>query len=273
MSEPAKAMLLVKWDQKGTESIEVQYNPTELSYDKSAQIAEIAIPGLDSPLQQFVRGQTEKLTLELFFDTTDQGMGKGAVSVTTKTDRIYQLVKIEPTRHAPPICTFVWSDHFPGNSVGGNAGSAASRAAGAAAGAAMGAATAALGAAGSATMAVAGAIANLADGNQRRNGFKCIVESVKQKFTLFSPEGIPLRATLTVSLREYKTLDEQLAQLNLSSPDRTHSHVIQAGDTLAGISARFYQRSADWRFIADANDIEDPRRLPTGAFLTIPPTR
>ena len=66
------------WDQRtDPESIELQYNPTELSWDKSAQIAEIAIPGLDAPLQQFVRGQAEKLTLDLFFDTTDQGMGKG----------------------------------------------------------------------------------------------------------------------------------------------------------------------------------------------------
>jgi nucleoid-associated protein YgaU len=263
MEQIAKAMLLVKWEGRSEpEPIEVQYNPTELSYDKSAQIAEIAIPGLDAPLQQFVRGQAEKLTLELFFDTTDEGMGKGAVSVTTKTDRIYQLVKIEPTRHAPPICTFIWSDQFPGSSLNGNAGSAASRVAGAA-----------LGAAGAAVSAAAGAIAGAVNGNQRRNGFKCIVESVKQKFTLFSPEGVPLRATLNVTLREYKTLDEQLAQLNLSSPDRTHSHVVERGETLAGIAARFYQHAGDWRVIADANGIEDPRRLPVGMFLKIPPTR
>ena len=93
--------------------IEVQYNPTELSWDKSAQIAEITIPGLDAPLQQFVRGQAEKLNLELFFDTTDHGMGKGAASVTTLTDRIYQLIKIEPSRHAPPVCTFIWNDAIP----------------------------------------------------------------------------------------------------------------------------------------------------------------
>src|SRR6185312_15496044 len=99
MEQLAKASLMVKWDNRPKpETIEVQYNPTELSYDKSTQFAEIAIPGLDAPLQQFVRGQAEKLALELFFDTTDQGMGAGATSVTTLTDRIYQLVKIEPTR-------------------------------------------------------------------------------------------------------------------------------------------------------------------------------
>jgi len=231
MEQLAKATLLVYWDNRPPESIEVQYNPTELSFDKSAQFAEIAIPGLDAPLQQFVRGQAEKLTLELFFDTTDQGMGTNATSVTTLTDRIYQAVKIEPTRHAPPICTFVWNEEFPGSAT------------------------------------------STAIGNQRRNGFICIVESIKQKFTLFSPEGVPLRATLTVTLREYKTLDDQLAQLNLSSPDRTHSHVIQRGETLSGIAGKLYRRPGNWRLIAEANNIEDPRRLTAGTFLTVPPIR
>ena len=234
-------------DGKKFQDIKFQFNPTELSYDKGAQIAEIAIPGLDAPLQQFIRGQAEKLTLELFFDSTDQGMGQQATSVTEKTDLFYQLIKIEPKRHAPPICVFFWNEQFPGSSLGkkadGNKQDQSSTS------------------------------SNIDYGNQRRNGFRCIVESVKQKFTLFSPEGVPLRATLTVSLREYKTLDEQLAHLNLTSPDRTHSHVLQSNETLSGVAAQFYQRPGDWRFIADSNAIEDPRRLTAGTFLTIPPTR
>ncbi|MGH7848338.1 MAG: CIS tube protein [Candidatus Binatia bacterium] len=273
MEQVAKAVLRVEWDSpRNAEIIELQYNPTELSWDKSAQIAEIPIPGLDAPLQQFVRGQAEKLTLELFFDTTDRGMGKGAVSVTTLTDRIYQLVKIEPTRHAPPICTFAWNDQFPGSSLEGNAGSTASRAVVGSFGGAIGGAVSAIGGVVDAVSGAVAGIAGAASGNQRRNGFRCIVESVKQKFTLFSAEGIPLRATLTVGLREYKTLDEQLAHLNLTSPDRTHSHVTQNGDTLSRIAARYYRSAGDWRAIADANGIEDPRRLVIGAFLTIPPT-
>lgn len=268
MEQVAKAILRVEWDSpQAPELIELQYNPTELSWDKGAQIAEIAIPGLDAPLQQFVRGQAEKLTLELFFDTTDHGTGKGAVSVTTLTDRIYQLIKIEPSRHAPPICTFIWNDQFPGSSLEGNAGSTAS---GTLAGS-VGGAVSAIGAVAGAVSSAAAAIAGTASGNQRRNGFRCIVESVKQKFTLFSPEGIPLRATLSVALREYKTLDEQLAQLNLTSPDRTHSHVTRSGDTLSSIAAQYYRSAGDWRSVADANGIEDPRRLTVGAFLSIPP--
>ncbi|MGN6717846.1 MAG: CIS tube protein, partial [Candidatus Binatia bacterium] len=151
----------------------------------------------------------------------------------------------------------------------GNVGSAASLAIGGSFGLAAGMVSSAAGAA----LSAAAGIANAASGNQRRNGFRCIVESVKQKFTLFSPEGIPLRAALTVGLREYKTLDEQLAHLNLTSPDRTHSHVTQISDTLSRIAAQYYRNAGDWRLIADANGIEDPRRLIAGAFLTIPPAQ
>src|SRR6478752_6713841 len=138
----------------------VQFNPTEYTLAKGAQIAEIAIPGIDSPILQFVNGQNEKLTLDLFFDTTESGMGASAVSVTTWTDRIYELTKIEKARHAPPICRFVWSHKFPGDQISRQIGA-----------------------------------------NQARPSFRCIVESVRHKYTLFSPVGIPLRATLTVTLR------------------------------------------------------------------------
>ena len=229
MEQLEKAMLVVTWHSGEMEFIPIQFNPTELSLDKGVQVAEIKIPGLDSPLQQFVRGESEKLTMDLFFDTTEDGMGTGAASVTTWTDRIYELVKIEPERHAPPVCALIWNSKFPGSDTSESI------------------------------------------GNQKRNDFQCIVESVRQKFTLFSPEGVPLRATLTVTMREYKTLEEQIAQLGLSSPNRTHTHVLQRQDTLSSVAGRFYRRPGEWRRIADKNRIEDPRRLDAGVFVEIPP--
>ncbi len=274
MTQPRKAIVRVLWHQQPAEEIRVQYNPTEYTFDKQAQFAEIQIPGLDSPLQQFVRGQAEKLTLELFFDTTELGMGAGATSVTSETDRIYQLIKIEPTRHAPPILEFIWSDQMAGASLGGSAGSSAAAATrdvgGAATDGQAAAAAPALAASGS-DSGSASDTTTASLGNQRRGGFKCVLESVRQKFTLFSPEGVPLRATLTVSLREYKTLQNQLDELNLSSPDRTHVHVLQGAETLATVSNRYYETPHDWRAIASENDIDDPRRLSAGLFLNVPP--
>ena len=62
--------------------IPVTFNPTEYTLNKGVQVAEIAIPGLDSPILQFVRGQSETLTLDLFFDSTDSGMDESATSPT-----------------------------------------------------------------------------------------------------------------------------------------------------------------------------------------------
>jgi hypothetical protein len=56
------------------EDIEVLFNPERYTLNKGVHIAEINIPGLDSPVLQFVRGLNEKITMELFFDTTKHGM-------------------------------------------------------------------------------------------------------------------------------------------------------------------------------------------------------
>ena len=107
----------------------------------------------------------------------------------------------------------------------------------------------------------------------RNNGFTCIVESVRQRFTLFSPQGTALRATLTVTLKEYKTLEQQVKQLGLQSPDRTHSRVVQRGDTLSRIASDQYDDATQWRAIADHNGISDPLSIQPGDILEIPPLR
>ena len=109
MEQLQKASIVATYSDGSMDVMDVQFNPTEFSLDKGAQLAEINIPGLDSPLLQFVRGQTEKLAVDLFFDTTETGTSAGATSVTSLTDRLYSLVKIEPAGHAPPICTFIWN--------------------------------------------------------------------------------------------------------------------------------------------------------------------
>lgn len=225
---PGRASLLAKWI-KGDEEIPVQYNPTELVLEKKVQFAEIGIPGLTAPLQQFVRGNAEVLTVELFFDTSDKGMAASATSVATETDKIYSLARIDPDGHAPPVVSFRWGPGFPGSNLNGNLGD-----------------------------------------SQKRESFTGIVTSIRQTFTLFSAEGTPLRAKLSLTITEYQTLDDQLTNLNLRSPDRTHGHVVQAGDQLWSIAHLYYERPSAWRTIAEANRIEDPRRLVAGRALSVP---
>src|SRR5205814_8092616 len=114
-NELQKAYFCVELSNNDLDILPVQFNPTEVTFAKGAQLAEIGIPGIDAPIQQFVRGQAEKLTLDLFFDTTENGMDAQAKSVTTLTDTFYSLVKINSQTHAPPVCQFAWNDpSFPG---------------------------------------------------------------------------------------------------------------------------------------------------------------
>jgi nucleoid-associated protein YgaU len=102
--------------------------------------------------------------------------------------------------------------------------------------------------------------------------FRAIVESVTEKFTLFNPLGVPLRATLSVAFREYKTLEQQLEELNLQTADRTGRHSVLEGDTLPGIAWQHYRDASQWRLIADQNAdrVPNPRRLIPGTVLLIP---
>jgi hypothetical protein len=224
---PARAKL--EWtDGNGSPHVvEAQVNPNEYSLSRGLTIAPIAIPGLDAPILQFVKGDSESLTVELFFDTTDEREGDRPVPVTRKSDKVYDLVKIDPQTHAPPIATFSWGTGFPGSEITSEP--------------------------------------------QRRTNMKCVAERVQQRFTLFADDGTPLRAVLSLTLKEYKTLAEQVAALNLQSADHTRAHVVRAGETLSAIAARRYGTHREWRRIAEHNGIDDPAALEPGRVLELPP--
>lgn len=85
--------------------IEVLFNPTEYGIDRAASYAEMAVPGLSMPLLQYVRGDTETLSVELFLDATEQ-----RESVEDALEALRDLVRIDAELHAPPVCAFVWGD-------------------------------------------------------------------------------------------------------------------------------------------------------------------
>lgn len=101
--------------------------------------------------------------------------------------------------------------------------------------------------------------------------FKCVLEQVTKKFTMFLSDGTPVRATLSVTFKEYKTIQEQLSSRPLQSADRTKRRVVKEGDSLWLMAAQEYDDPVLWRPIADKNEIDNPRFLTPGMELTIPP--
>lgn len=102
--------------------------------------------------------------------------------------------------------------------------------------------------------------------------FQCVVERVAGRFTLFRDDGAPLRATLTVTLREFVDAGGVGRREAAVSAPRPRTRTVQSGDTLSAIAKQEYGDAGRWREIAAANGIANPRALQPGAVLAIPPS-
>jgi len=191
--------------------IPLKFNPTDYQLHKQNTFADVPIPGLESPPIQFVRGECEKLTVELLADTSDT-----LEDVRLRyTNKLRGLMNIQSDLHAPPIVRFIWDAQI----------------------------------------------------------FLGVVESLNITFQLFTPEGVPIRAKIATTLKEYRPAEKQTRERPTLSPDFDKAFVARAGDTLSNVAAVTYKDPGAWRAIARANGIEDPRALEPGRTLNIPRLR
>jgi nucleoid-associated protein YgaU len=205
----------------------VKYAPAELTLAKGAQYAEIAIPGLELPVLQFVRGEATTLSMDLFFDSTEGGTGTTALPVTETVERFHKLVSVKGSLHHPPLVQVTWGDDFPGASFG--------------------------------------------ESDQAGQTFTAAVLSVSRRFTLFNPDGKPLRAIVSIALKQFATVAQQVTAINYQSADHTRLHVVQEGETLPLIAYDAYGDARLWRDIALHNRIAEVRRIAPGTALELPP--
>jgi hypothetical protein len=100
--------------------------------------------------------------------------------------------------------------------------------------------------------------------------FTGFLSQVSAEYTMFSPEGSPLRATANISLQQVP--DDPLPT-NPSSGGISgrRSALVGDCDSLATVAYAEYGDPALWRAIASANGIEDPARIPVGTRLLVPP--
>lgn len=207
---PSKATITVKRKNNKEEQIKVCFNPTQYSLDGSNQIAEIGVPGLNAPILQYVRGNTRTLSMELFFDTYEEG--KDVEEAYVK--KIFGLLDIDPDTHAPPVCVFEW---------------------------------------------------------KKECRFTCVLERVSGTYNLFLADGTPVRATLRVTFKEYKEINTLVREPLTKSADHAQVYTVKQSDTLSAVAAAFYGDPGQWRPIARANRISNPRLLVPGQVLRIPP--
>ncbi len=105
--------------------------------------------------------------------------------------------------------------------------------------------------------------------------FKGVVESLEESLEFFSQDGIPLRASISLSLSGQKPLrktprtaggSDAQAGPGSGTPGTVPLSSAPMGVTLQSLAA---SAGLDWRAIADANNIENPRLLPPGQSLNL----
>ena len=116
MSKPQleKATITVLDGADKNKVISVLFNPTEYSIDRSNAYKATPIPGLGSPILQFVNGECDQLNMELFLDDyTDPGgptslRQKEKDPVAKRLKDISKLLEIDRDLHAPSPVRFNW---------------------------------------------------------------------------------------------------------------------------------------------------------------------
>lgn len=215
-------------NQTSGEVINVLFNPNTYSISKSVtwgpsnaddKAKNTTKAKLNAPPIEFGGGGNRQLSLELFYDVTEQGK---EADVRKETDKVAALTLIargktppKGNKEEPPVCKISWgrqSLDFP---------------------------------------------------------FTGVLTSLTQKFTLFKSNGNPVRATLSSTFMEWLPPETDKKK---TDPELT-TKMVKRGDTLSSIAAEIYQDPKHWRVIAEANNLDDPRRLEVGRRLSIPDLR
>ncbi len=101
--------------------------------------------------------------------------------------------------------------------------------------------------------------------------FRGRMKSLTITYTLFKPDGTPLRARADTTFIGFATEADLAKQAAKTSPDLTHLITVQAGDTLPLLCYRVYGTSATYLKVAAANRLTDFRNLVIGSQLLFPP--
>ncbi len=213
MAKLEKAKITILAGSKMGEVIEVLFNPTEYNLDRSNTFKATPVPGLGSPLLQFINGEADQLSMELFLDDYTDPADSVAKSVEGRLRTLGGLLNIDRDLHAPSPVRFSWGPlEFTG-----------------------------------------------------------VIEKLSRKISQFQPNGTPARARVSVTFKEYRTLQEQLTTPRRESADKSKRRVVIGRDNLWALAAREYDNPTLWTLIAEENDLDDPREIFPGEWLILPP--
>ncbi len=227
---PVEKMRITDLDNR--ETVEVLYNPQSYSRRKSVNYRRFSRLNADAPIVQFQSGGAEELSFELFFDSVSAGSEVGG--------NFGDRMKFELNSLKPSIAGSIDVRDYTRK------------------------------------------ITNLmyVDGHLHRPPelkvewaslqFKGFLAECEQQFIRFDEQGRPVRARLQCTFLELRDIDKLFVANPLNSPDTTKYRTVRQGDSLWALAAEEYGDPGQWRVIAEANGLSNPRALRTGEMLVVP---
>jgi nucleoid-associated protein YgaU len=101
--------------------------------------------------------------------------------------------------------------------------------------------------------------------------FLAVVTEVSTTYTLFLPDGTPVRATAKVTFKQFDETDDRKEGQNPTTRTQARrTRIVRTGDRLDLIAYEEYGHPSHWRYLAEVNDLLDPRVLQPGQILAIP---
>jgi hypothetical protein len=94
--------------------------------------------------------------------------------------------------------------------------------------------------------------------------FICICNSFEVKYTLFKPDGLPLRAEIVLGLDRTEDFKTIAKKARANSPDLTHLRIFKAGDSLPLMCYRIYGDSSYYLDVARKNNLNSVSDLKPG---------
>ncbi len=101
--------------------------------------------------------------------------------------------------------------------------------------------------------------------------FEAVITKLGEKFLMFKADGTPVRAEVTVTLKQ--VAEPTRGQNPTSRTEPRKIWVVHEGQTLDWIAYQEYGDSAQWRHIAETNNLDDPLDLKPGQVLKLTPLR
>jgi hypothetical protein len=101
--------------------------------------------------------------------------------------------------------------------------------------------------------------------------FRCVLSNCDINYTLFEPDGSPLRVRITATFLHHKSREEILAESKLTSPDLTHYRKTTQSDRLDNFSYSIYNDPKYITGIGNYNGLTTVRKLRPGLQLSFPP--